>query len=81
MRHASAAGDRQGTGLDPKLGPLECVIRHCYHVPLAGSPLIDSGSGCPPTDQRGAPRLGACDIGAIESVPLQQKISAKLYVI
>lgn len=32
----------------------------------AGSPAIDAGSGCPPTDQRGAPRIGPCDIGAFE---------------
>ena len=33
---------------------------------IAGSPAIDAGSGCPTLDQRGAPRIGACDIGAFE---------------
>jgi hypothetical protein len=33
----------------------------------AGSPAIDAGvSGCPATDQRGAARVGQCDIGAFE---------------
>jgi hypothetical protein len=31
-----------------------------------GSPAIDVGSDCPQTDQRGATRVGACDIGAYE---------------
>ena len=31
-----------------------------------GSPAIDAGSGCTPTDQRGVARVGACDIGAYE---------------
>lgn len=30
---------------------------------LTGSPAINAGSGCPPTDQRGVTRI-ACDIGA-----------------
>lgn len=33
---------------------------------LIGSPAIDAGSSCPETDQRGADRVGACDIGAFE---------------
>jgi hypothetical protein len=39
------------------------------HFPLlAGSPTIDAGNDafCPPTDQLGEPRVGRCDIGAIE---------------
>jgi hypothetical protein len=38
------------------------------HMPQAGSPAIDQGSGCPAIDQRGAARpVGpACDIGAVE---------------
>jgi predicted outer membrane repeat protein len=60
------SGDQQGSGLDPKLGPSQCDIRQCYHLPLAGSPLINSGSGCPLRDQRGASRIGACDKGAVE---------------
>jgi len=33
---------------------------------LAGSPAIDAGEGCSPTDQRGLPRKGPCDLGAFE---------------
>lgn len=33
---------------------------------LAGSPAIDAGADCPPFDQRGAARVGACDLGAFE---------------
>jgi len=39
------------------------------HFPLlAGSPAIDAANDafCPPTDQLGEPRVGSCDIGAIE---------------
>jgi hypothetical protein len=37
------------------------------HALLAGSPAVDAGgSACAPTDQRGVPRTGACDIGAYE---------------
>jgi hypothetical protein len=39
------------------------------HVPLLpGSQAIDAGNDafCPPTDQLGQPRVGRCDIGAIE---------------
>ena len=33
----------------------------------AGSPAINTATAaCPPTDQRGAPRVGLCDIGAFE---------------
>ena len=35
---------------------------------LAGSPAIDAGSGCPPSDQRGFNRSDPCDIGAFEYV-------------
>ena len=37
-------------------------------LPLAGSPLINAGdtNSCPATDQRGAARVGSCDIGAVE---------------
>ncbi|HEX8547215.1 MAG TPA: choice-of-anchor Q domain-containing protein [Cytophagaceae bacterium] len=33
---------------------------------LSGSPAIDAGKGCPDYDQRGAKRVGACDVGAFE---------------
>ncbi len=57
---------------DPKLGPLQLETQQQYwftqfHLPLAGSPLINLGhSACPARDQRGALRPDACDIGAVE---------------
>jgi CSLREA domain-containing protein len=37
------------------------------HLPLPGSPVLDFGSGCSATDQRGAPRpADPCDAGAVE---------------
>jgi len=32
----------------------------------AGSPAINAGNNCSPTDQRGSARVGICDIGAFE---------------
>lgn len=57
-----------GNGLDPRLGPLTTDVLGPprYHMPLMGSPLIDAGLNCPLRDQRGAARVGACDIGAVE---------------
>jgi predicted outer membrane repeat protein len=57
-----------GVALDPRLGPLttDVVGPPRYHMPLMGSPLIDAGLNCPLRDQRGATRVGACDIGAVE---------------
>ena len=57
-----------GTGLNPKLGPLtvDAVGSTFYHMPLAGSPLINAGFNCLERDQRGALRRDACDIGAVE---------------
>jgi len=43
------------------------------HFPLLeGSPAIDAGNDafCPSTDQLGQPRVGVCDIGAIEFQPV-----------
>jgi len=68
-------GDQFGSPaspIDPKLGPL--TGSPSYHPLLSGSPAIDAGNpaGCmgstgPLTsDQRGAPRVGVCDIGAYE---------------
>jgi predicted outer membrane repeat protein len=54
---------------DPQLGPLQDDGPNTtfYHLPLAGSPLINKGPGdCPERDQRGMLRVGACDIGAVE---------------
>ncbi|HLF25435.1 MAG TPA: choice-of-anchor Q domain-containing protein [Anaerolineae bacterium] len=56
-------------GSDPKLGPLQNdgTGATYYHLPQAGSPLINTGySNCPERDQRGASRPDACDIGAVE---------------
>lgn len=36
------------------------------HAIKEGSPAIDHGFDCPPTDQRGFPRVGDCDTGAFE---------------
>jgi Ca2+-binding RTX toxin-like protein len=66
----TGSGDK--TGVDPMLasladngGPTQT------HALLAGSPALDAGGGCLPTDQRGAPRTGTCDIGAYELVLCQ----------
>ena len=39
-------------------GPTETIL------PLAGSPVLGAGAGCPPFDQRGVPRA-RCDSGAV----------------
>ena len=64
------------TDIDANLGPLIGVPGHPrYHPLLSGSPAIDAGDpvGCTDhlgnplaTDQRGAARVGRCDIGAYE---------------
>jgi hypothetical protein len=53
---------------DPRLAPLADNGGPTFtRALLAGSPAIDAGgTGCPATDQRGASRVGACDIGAFE---------------
>jgi hypothetical protein len=71
-----AAGDYSNT--DPQLGPLaDNGGQTDTQAPAPGSVTIDGGSrDCPPpsTDQRGIarpqPAGGACDIGAVEVVPL-----------
>jgi hypothetical protein len=59
--------------VDARLSPL--IGSPGYHPLLSGSPAIDAGNpvGCTDhldnpldTDQRGAPRVGRCDIGAYE---------------
>jgi hypothetical protein len=54
--------------LDPQLGPLTNNGGPTQTLaPQSGSPAINTGTaGCPATDQRGAPRVGQCDIGAVE---------------
>jgi hypothetical protein len=58
---------------DPGLGSLvgtekDALPGRTYYPVLAGSLVIDRGNpdACPPTDQLGNPRVGICDIGAIE---------------
>jgi uncharacterized repeat protein (TIGR01451 family) len=62
------------TDVDPELGPLEGSPS--YHPLLPDSPAINAGNpaGCAdnlgdplPVDQRGAPRVERCDIGAYEA--------------
>jgi predicted outer membrane repeat protein len=57
-------------GVPAQLGPLESnntgYNGTLYHLPLAGSPLINAAAGCPTLDQRGATRPDTCDIGAVE---------------
>ncbi len=63
-------GDRQNA--KPRLAPLaENGGQTDTHALLPGSPAIDHGAGCAPTDQRGVqrPQGGACDIGAFEVLP------------
>lgn len=71
-----AAGDL--VDVDPLLGPLRRLGRRAWaHLPLPGSPAIDSGSNalCSREDQLGSPRpldgdgdgQAFCDLGAIES--------------
>ena len=50
-----------------------------YLEPQAGSPAIGAANAnyCPDTDQigRARPIVGSCDIGAIQSIPVQQALS------
>jgi CSLREA domain-containing protein len=64
-------GDQVGTAgapIDPKLGPLADNGGPTHTQALqAGSPAIDKGGpDCEPSDQRGVPRTGTCDVGAYE---------------
>jgi hypothetical protein len=54
---------------NPGIGPLTTNGGPTLtHALMAGSLAIDGGGACPPptTDQRGAPRVAPCDIGAYE---------------
>jgi hypothetical protein len=65
-----AAGDQ--VGKEPMLGPLADNGGQTDTLALLpGSPAIDRGAACPPTDQRGVarPQGAACDTGAFELVP------------
>jgi predicted outer membrane repeat protein len=68
---------------DPLLGPLKSGGSNTtyYHLPLAGSPLINTGySNCPTRDQRGALRPDACDIGAVEYGGLLPRVYLPLII-
>ncbi|MBE7556159.1 MAG: hypothetical protein HS126_34325 [Anaerolineales bacterium] len=65
----SSCGPQFTAAGNPQLGSLQNDGPNTtfYHLPLAGSPLINTGPGaCPERDQRGALRPDACDIGAVE---------------
>ena len=75
IEDASCASQLQG---DPLLE--EATDTATFAAPLAGSPLVDAAHPdlCDDTDQIGQrrPLGGGCDIGAIETVPLIQALSA-----
>jgi len=53
--------------VDPLLSPLADNGGSTQTMALQiGSPAINAGAGCTTTDQRGATRVGVCDIGAFE---------------
>ncbi len=61
-------------GVDPVLGPLADNGGPTFtHLPLAGSPLVDTAGACTGTDQRVVtrPQSSACDIGSVEVEPVQ----------
>ncbi len=65
---AFSGNSRQGSELDPMLGPVsvDSFQTTWYLLPLPGSPLLNMAGNCSPLDQRGAQRPDACDIGAVE---------------
>ncbi|MGI8854284.1 MAG: choice-of-anchor Q domain-containing protein [Thermomicrobiales bacterium] len=73
----SMNGDRVGTAtapINPQLTPLtDNGGPTATHALLPNSPAIEAGGQCPggvAQDQRGQPRVGACDIGAYEYQPV-----------
>ena len=60
----SSFADARLGGLANNTGPTDT------HALLTGSPAIDTGGSCPPTDQRGVsrPQGAGCDVGAFEGV-------------
>jgi len=63
--------DRDNFGGDLRLGTLAFnggAFPMRTLLPLSGSPVINAGDpgSCPAQDQRGANRVGVCDIGAVE---------------
>jgi predicted outer membrane repeat protein len=51
-------------------------------LPLSGSPVINAGDpgSCPAQDQRGANRVGVCDLGAVEYGALAHRMHLPLVV-
>jgi len=75
-------GDHIGTAsapINPKLSPLAANGGPtATHALLPNSPAIEMGGVCPngvTQDQRGQPRIGACDIGAYEYQPVTPTVS------
>jgi predicted outer membrane repeat protein len=72
--------DRENYSGSLLLGPLAFnggAFAMNTRLPQAGSPLINAGNAalCTPLDQRGAPRVGVCDIGSVEfGVSLQREV-------
>lgn len=72
--------DRENYSGNLLLGPLAFnggAFAMNTRLPQAGSPLINAGNAafCTPLDQRGAPRVGVCDIGSVEyGVSLQRDV-------
>jgi hypothetical protein len=72
--------DRENYGGNLLLGPLAFnggAFAMNTRLPQAGSPLINAGNAafCTPLDQRGAARVGVCDIGAVEyGASLQREV-------
>src|SRR5262249_22733382 len=57
------------SGVDPRLGPLvDNGGPTTTHALLDGSPAVNAGNpgACPAVDQRFAPRVNGCDLGAFE---------------
>jgi predicted outer membrane repeat protein len=73
--NSCGAGFTSSVVADIKIGPLQTLAFPtglAYHLPQAGSPLINAGTtdssgyGCPSRDQIRALRPDQCDIGAVE---------------
>lgn len=65
--YISGSGDK--VNVNPLLGTF--LPSRGYHPLLAGSPAINAGASCyGATDQRGAARVGACDMGSYEYDPI-----------
>jgi hypothetical protein len=80
-----AASDRAGdlaSPLEVQIGALQSRAGSYVHPLLPDSPAVDAGAEalCSEFDQLGAPRTGACDIGAVE-LDRQETTRARVVVI